>query len=225
MGVDADLIGVEDASQLLHVSVQHVRRLADAGRLTKVARGLLDRESVERYQLEHRQARTRSWAEHTAWGAIALLGGYDAVWLGATQASRLRRTLRELVDPVELLVRTRERARVSTFRAHTAALPRLREVVTTADLGRLGIVDAAGDIRLDGYLPAEELQSTVRTLGLVNDSSGNVTLRATNFDFDVVRDVISSGHIEAALDAATSLDPRSRGVGERALAKALDTYR
>jgi hypothetical protein len=201
--------------------VQHVRRLADAGQLTKVARGLIDRQSLDRYQLEHRRTRTRAWAEHTAWGAIAPLSGYHADWLGPTQAWRVRHTLQELDDPAEFIVRTRERARVHTYSAHSAALPRLRKKLVVADLAKLGIVGASGESRIDGYLVAEDLDSTVRSLGLLIDAGGNVTLRATGFHFEIVRALVTSSSVVAALDAATSIDPRIRGVGERALTEAL----
>lgn len=225
MATRDDLVSVEEASRLLHVSVQHVRRLADSGELSKVARGLIDRKSLDRYQFEHRQSRTRAWAEHTAWGAIALLSGHDANWLGATQASRVRRTLREMAEPAELLVRTRDRARVHTYTAHASALPLLREKLAVTGLATLGIVDSADDTSLDGYLADTDLDSTVRALGLRADAGGNVTIRATGFDFGVVSELVTNGRIVAALDAATSLDPRIRGVGERALTDALDTYR
>ena len=45
------------------------------GDLTRVARGLLDRGPPDRYLAESHGGRTRVWAEHTAWGAIALLSG------------------------------------------------------------------------------------------------------------------------------------------------------
>lgn len=225
MALGDDLISVEEASILLHVSVQHVRRLVDSGELSKVARGLIDRKSLDRYQLEHRQSRTRVWAEHTAWGAMTLLSGHDANWLGATQASRVRRTLREMTEPAELIARTRDRARVHSYTAHTAALPRLRDKLAVTDLATLGIVDSTPDSGVDGYLATEALDSTVKALGLRADAGGNVTIRVTSFDFAVVSHLIANGRIVAAVDAAISVNPRIRGVGERALADVLDAYR
>lgn len=220
----ADLVGVEEASRRLGVSVQHVRRLADSGALTKLGRGQIDRASLERYQAIHHQSRTRAWAEHTAWGAIAMLSGQDSDWLGATQASRLRRTLRDLNDPDELLTRVRDRAEVKTFVAHRAALQRLRSVVVRADLRGLGLVDLNED-RVDGYIATHALEAAVRPLGLRVDISGNVVLRATDFDFSRVEKILTQGQVVAALDAATAVDPRVRGVGQRALAEVLEAYR
>lgn len=65
-----------------------------------------------------RQGRTRAWAEHTAWGAIALLSGRDAEWLGAVQTSRLRSTLREIGGADDLLTRMRDRAQLHIYAAH-----------------------------------------------------------------------------------------------------------
>lgn len=45
------------------------------------------------------------------------------------------------------------------------------------------------------------------------------------FDLKAVHDITLHDDVLAALDAATSTDPRARGVGERALTAALDRYR
>jgi len=218
-----DFFTIEETARTLGVSTRHARRLADSGAVSKIARGLVDRGSVERYLQSQRQGRTRAWAEHTAWGAVAILAGRDADWLGATQAARLRRTLRELTDVDDLLTRMRDRALVRSFAAHRAALPRLRKLVATSNPGRLGITDAVDD-RLDGYLVASDLDNVVRTLGLRADAGGAVTLRVTGFDPDRVRELVDTSAL-AALDAATSTDPRLRGVGRRVLGELLDAYR
>ncbi|WP_433591333.1 helix-turn-helix domain-containing protein [Nocardia sp. CA-145437] len=221
---ESDFVSLEVAAALLGISIRHVRRLANSGRLTQVARGVLERDSVDRYLMSQRQGRTRSWAEHTAWGAIALLSGEEADWLGPTQASRIRRTLRELVDPSDLVSRVRDRAHVQTFAAHRAAMPRLRAIVVRPNMNALGIVDS-GEARIDGYIAASDLDNAIRTLGLRIESSGDITLRVTNFDFNQVRKLVSTSAVVAALDAATVLDPRIRGVGQRALAEMLEAYR
>ncbi|MDF1706394.1 MAG: hypothetical protein P1U38_16640 [Aeromicrobium sp.] len=73
------------------MSTRHARRLADTGAFSRIARGLIDQGSVDRYLQSKRMGRTRAWAEHTAWGAVAMLAGHDADWLGATQASAFDR--------------------------------------------------------------------------------------------------------------------------------------
>lgn len=218
-----DFLTIEGAAHALGVSTRHARRLADDGSITKFARGLVDRSSVDRYLMSQRQGRTRAWAQHTAWGAIALLAGEDTTWLGETQRSRLRGALRGLDDASELLTRCRDRARVETFAAHRAALPRLRDTLAVTNLAQLGLVGGADD-HLDGYIAADELNDTVRSLGLQTDSDGTVVLRVTAFDFETVRQLAAT-KVVAALDAATSLDPRVRGVGRRALEEIVGSYR
>lgn len=218
-----DFMTVEAAASELGVSVRHARRLADSGAITPVARGLVDTLSVERYRRSQRQGRTRAWAEHTAWAAVALLAGHDTDWLGATQTSRLRGALRSITNADDLATRMRDRAKVRTFAAHPAALPRLTDVVAPANLRQLGMTDAV-DGSLDGYLAAGELDAVVRSLALREDPSGKVTLRTTGFDFDKVRQLVDTTAL-AAMDAATSIDPRLRGLGQRTLDELLEAYR
>ena len=97
-----EFLTIEETANTLGVSSRHARRLADTGAISRIARGLIDRGSVERYLQSQRMGRTRAWAEHTAWGAVATLAGQDADWLGMTQASRLRQSLRELTDVDDL---------------------------------------------------------------------------------------------------------------------------
>lgn len=224
MAVGASFVSTQDAARALGVTVQHLRRLADSGDLVRVARGLIDRDSLESYIAERHGGRTRVWAEHTAWAAVAMLSGVHIDWLGPTQASRLRASLRAMTDPVDLVTRTRDRATLRTYRAHPSALHRLLDELVIADATDLGLVGARVDF-IDGYLDVAELEPTERSLALEPTPSGNVALRATGFDLGVVRALAGYGGVLAALDAATSRDPRERDVGERALAEALDGFR
>ena len=98
--------------------------------------------------------------------------------------------------------------------------------MAVADPAALGLgIGAVEPGRAEGYLAANTLDATVRFLGLREDPDGNMVVRATGFDFDVVTDLASRSVTLAALDAAASLDPRVRGVGQRALAEILDRYR
>lgn len=218
-----EFLTTQEAASALGVSARHARRLADSGALDWVARGLVDRRSVDRYLSSQRHGRTRAWAEHTAWGAVAILAGRDADWLGGTQGSRLRSTLRTISEADDLLSRMRDRAKVHTFHAHRAALPRLRELISTPSLRMLGITDAVGD-QVDGYLPEADLGHVTRSLGLSADSRGAVVLRTTTFDMFRVRELVATRTV-AALDAATSTDPRLRGVARRALDDLLGALR
>ena len=218
-----EFLTIEETANTLGVSARHVRRLADSGAVTRIARGLVDRSSVDRYLASQRQGRTRAWAEHTAWGAVAIMSGYDAGWLGSVQASRLRSALREIDDVDDLLTRVRDRARVHTYEAHRAALPRVRELITSTNLRLLGITDSV-DESADGYLAEADLDAVVRTLGLRAAAGGPVVLRTTEFDIDRVGDLVATSTV-AAMDAATSTDPRLRGVGRRTLGELLEAYR
>ena len=71
---------------------------------------------------------------------------------------------------------------------------------------------------------ADELDGVVSSLGLRPGAGGHVVLRATAFDVAVVADLVRTP-VVAALDAATSTDPRVRGVGHRALSDVVRSYR
>lgn len=219
-----DLVSTEEAARVLGVTVRHVRRLVEARALTRIARGLIDRASLDRYVAEHHGGRTRIWAEPTAWGAIALLSGRPTPWLGGVQTSRLRGVLRAVTDPQDLGARARARAEVRTFAGHPAAITRLKDDLVGVDLGALGLAAGVGEDRVDGYLAADALLGTIGSLGLREDPGGSVTLRATTFDLDVVRDLAARGRALVALDAATSLHPRVRGLGQRALGDILEQF-
>lgn len=226
MSSRGEFVSTEEAARILGVTVQHVRKLAQSGDLIRVARGVVDRATLDRYVAERQGGRTRVWAEHTAWAAIALLSGDSPTWLGPVQVSRLRGTLREITDPPDLVVRTRDRAKVHTFNGHSTAVTRLMDMMAVAEPAALGLgIGALESGRAEGYLAANALDATVRFLGLREDPDGNIVVRTSGFDFDVVTDLVSRSVPLAALDAAASLDPRVRGVGERALSNILDRYR
>lgn len=218
-----DLVTTKEAARLLGVSTRRIQQLADSPALDRVARGLLERASVERYLAAHTAGRTRAWAEHTAWGVIAVLSGDEAGWLGQTQTSRLRARLREITDVEDLLTRLRHRAAVNVYTGHRSAAGRLNESLIGAPRSRLGLVDDATGV--DGYLATSRLDEVVRRYGLRPDGGGWVVLRATGFDLDVVRHLASHADVLAAVDAATSIDPRERGVGQRAVADILGRTR
>jgi hypothetical protein len=235
-----DFYTTDDAARVLGVTARRVRQMLADGDLVRAARGLVDATSVEHYRARTGERhRTRAWAQHTAWGAIALLSDVLPDWLGPTQVSRLRGALRE-VSALDLVTRTRDRAVVRTFRAHPAAVQRLRDDVVLTDSSVLGLVDEIGwggaalsgfdaeaaPDHIRGYYPASHLDSAVRFFGLQEEPTGNVIIRATDFDIAVVRDLAATTFpVLTALDAATSLHPRERGMGLGTLKMALDLYR
>lgn len=218
-----DLVTTGEAAGLLGVSVRRVQQMLDSQALDRVARGLVDRTSVERYLAGHAAGRTRAWAEPTAWAAIGLLSGEEVGWLGQTQTSRLRATLRQITTGVDRLTRLRDRATVRVYDGHPSAAERLREDLVVASRSRLGLVET--NTGVDGYLATHRLETLVRRYALREDAAGSFILRATGFDLDLVAHLTTHSDVLAAVDAATSLDPRERGAGERALASALERFR
>jgi hypothetical protein len=221
MAVGDELMRTTEAAERLGVTVRHFNVLVESGQIIRVGAGLVDRASVERYLASHSGGRKRVWAEHTAWGAIALLSGEQAPWLGQVQRSRLRSALRQVTETDDLLTRLRGRAQVTTCTGHRSVADRLRHDLVTVDRSRLGLVEDAAVV--DGYLAADDLDNAVQRYRLREDASGAITLRATSFDLDTVRR-LAHGRALGAIDAATSLDPRERGLGERALRTVLETF-
>jgi excisionase family DNA binding protein len=58
MAVGEDFVDVQEAARLLGLSVQHVRRLAEEGKIVFAARGLVDRTSIRLYLAERAGSRT-----------------------------------------------------------------------------------------------------------------------------------------------------------------------
>jgi hypothetical protein len=217
------LIALTEAAERLGVSTRQVQYLVARGELRQVARGVLDDTSIERYVAVRGGSRRRAWAEATAWGAVALLSGADAEWMGDTQRSRLRSRLRRL-DAAELVERARDRAEVTRYRAHSSAgRYLLGELVYAADAGsRLGLAETDN---VDGYLASEDVNGLVSRHGLIRDDEGRVTLRATTMDLGVVRDLAKRSAVLAAIDLAESLAVRERRAGLDGLDRALEAFR
>ncbi|TDE89482.1 excisionase [Occultella glacieicola] len=217
------LLAVSEAAARLGVSTRQVQHLVLRGALRQPARGIVDESSVERLVAVRGGSHKRAWAEATAWGAVSLLSGGDAEWMGQTQRSRLRARLRELTA-AELVERARNRAEVSRYRAHASAGQHLRgELVHVIDrAARLGLAEAGS---IDGYVTADALTDLVRDHGLIRDDDGRVTLRTTTTDLGIVKDLANRGVVLAALDLAESLDVRERRSGVDALDRALAAFR
>ncbi|UDY25014.1 hypothetical protein [Nocardioides sp. Kera G14] len=217
------LVGVSTVAERLGVSTRQVQHLVAKGDLRQVARGVIDESSVDRFLAVRGDSRRRAWSERTAWGAVALLAGAEAQWLGQRQRTRLKARLREL-SSTELVERARDRAVVTRYRAHSSAgRYLLTELVQPANVAsRLGLAET-NDI--DGYLRNVDVDGVVSRHGLIRDDEGRVTLRATTMDLDVARDLAERGAVLAALDLAESLDVRERRAGLVALDRALEDFR
>src|SRR4051794_29441070 len=85
MANGGDFLTTQEVFDLLGVEARQVRVLAETGSITHVARGIFDHTSVERYRAEHGSGPTRTWSEHAAWGAMAMLSGAAPLGLGDVQ--------------------------------------------------------------------------------------------------------------------------------------------
>jgi len=216
------ILGVEEAAERLGVSSRQVRHLAANGELRLLARGVVDEASVDRLLAVRRGSHSRAWSQGTAWGAVALLSGIDATWMGESQRSRLKGRLRAITAE-HLVERARDRAVVRRYAGHASTSKRLRtEVVDLSEVAtRLGLAETDA---VDAYVADGHLDDLVARHALVLDDTGIVTLRATTMALAVV-EKLSTGTVLASLDLAESLDVRERRIGIDALADALARFR
>lgn len=128
-----------------------------------------------------------------------------------------------MADVADLVARCRDRADVRVYRGHSSVLGRMQGEIITPNAAMIGLADSASVI--DGYLSTGRRATLARRYALQDDSSGTITLRATDFDLDIVTRLAHTTPVLTALDAATSLDPRSRDVGEQVLAEVLARFR
>ena len=120
------LLTTQQAAERIGISVRHVQRLVACGDLTAIGTDRLDAESADQWIAQRRGSRFRAWEEPTAWAAVSLLEGRTAPWLGQAQRSRLRAALAH-ADPDGLSARTRNRAVVRRYAAHSRALGHLTQ--------------------------------------------------------------------------------------------------
>ena len=217
------LMTVSASAERLGVSTRQVQHLVARGDLRQVARGVIDEASIDRLLATRGGSRTRAWTEATAWGAVSLLSGGSADWMGQTQRSRLRARLRA-VSATDLVAQTRERARVTRYRAHSSAERYLRDILVRATT-RGEEFGLTATNAVDGYLAAQDVANAVRHHGLIRDDEGRVTLRATSMELGLVADLANRGPVLAALGLGESLDVRERRAGLEALDRALEAFR
>lgn len=219
----SDMLTLSEAALALGVSERRAQQMAENGQIIRVARGLFDRASVERHRAERGAGLTRTWAEHTAWGAIAMLSSAAPMGLGDVQRHRLRTTLLQITDPADLAVRLRERATVTIWSGHRSVTDRIRQDLVVPGRKRIGLVEDS--TLVDGYIHTDDVHDVVRRYRLGQETSGTITLRVTEMNIDFVKYLADFNRTLAAVDAATSLDPRERGVGEQVLAGRLELFR
>lgn len=215
------LMTTQQAAERIGVSMRHVQRLVADGGLVAIGTDRVDADSVAQWLAQRAGSRVRAWEESTAWAAVALLEGEPAPWIGQAQRSRLRSTLAD-VSATELVARSRNRAEVHRFHAHPRAVSHLtHDVVDSGSTRGIGGLTAAKD-RIDGYVDRAAVRRLMQRYRLEADPGGNVVLRATGAEMDVVTDLADGRrNVLAGLDLAGSTDARERSAGLRILDRAL----
>jgi hypothetical protein len=209
------------ASGILGVSTREVRRLAAEGRIqgSRYMGRTLVLDAAEVHRLARvRRRRGRPWSERIAWAALNLLSGKEAAWLSSAERTRLMHRLRKITAE-ELEHLAIHRAWVRRFRGRESAkddlgsciVPTGGSALDDAQLRLLGLAGATR--RLDGYVPLSELEILQEKFGLIEDPSGNVTLRGVSVE-DAFEDGITP-HAAVFLDLAGSLNTRESVAGLR----------
>ncbi|MCK0114042.1 hypothetical protein MWU75_18015 [Ornithinimicrobium sp. F0845] len=225
-----DVMTVGAAAEMLGVTTAHVQHLGRLGQVNYVARGLLDGTSVRDYHAVRQGRRARGWSSRTAWAAIDLLSGGSPEWLGQAQLSRLRSRLRTM-DAEGLVAASRDRARRCRYAGHESALGRIRAGGRAVEIQSVpGFAGRMSTSPLECYVDDALIEELVSRFRLEPDVRGNVVLHAVRSDadglgargvsIDLVRSLMD-GEILPALDAATSEDPRERGLALEVLAENL----
>lgn len=200
------LLSLAEAAERIGVSQRQARNLAAHGEIGLITRGVVDAESVSIFLRNRGQVARRVWSEETAWAAIGLLAGEDISWLGATQASRLRKQVSGM-DAAELTSRIRNRATIHRFDGHRSVTSRVAEQLVS---GAALIGDLTVERGVDGYLDEDRLADLVDRLRLRTAGNGAITIRATHHLSEAENIAARDTELLAAVDLATSVDARER---------------
>jgi hypothetical protein len=144
------------------------------------------------------------------------------------------------MSATDLVAASRNRSVVGRFAGHRAAAGRLSLESATVERrelpGLAGRVDAVGQpavVSSDWYVGARDQADLVLTYQLRADARGDFVLRAVKTDagaegrgvtLSLVAELMED-EVLVAVDAATSQDPRERGVAMRILGEALEQFR
>lgn len=195
-----------EAAERVGVSLRQARNLAEAGDIVLIARGVVDADSVSTYLRDRGSVARRVWSEQTAWAAIGLLAGIDVRWLGASQASRLRRQISSM-DATDLTSRLRNRATNRRFDGHRSVFERVGNELVR---GSAVIGDLSVDSGVDGYLDTDHLPDLVSRLHLRAASDGAITFRCTRQLGKAQEIAAIDADLLSAVNLATSADARER---------------
>lgn len=220
--VKSGVMTVGDAARRLGVTPRRVQQLASSGELVVVARGVLASSSVDAL-LARRRGSGRAWSEETAWGAVSLLSGRAAVWMGGSQRSRLSKKLKTMTVE-EFVDRSRHFSQPKSYLVHDGVIARLRAetIAVVTDSRDFGLADTSD---VDALVSPVQLESLVSRYGLSVGVPGNATLRVTCHPLDSVGELGCASTVVGALSLATSLSSRERHAGMDHLASKLEAFR
>ena len=224
-----DLVTTREAAKRLGVSDVAVRKMLKTGRLTDLGMVghtiLIDPASLHR-ALDSGKRSGRLWTPKTAWAALCLLSGDKAPWIESTSRYRLTRRLRDL-NAGEVQQLARNRAEVKRYRATPTALDALQEaLIPTAGSAlrnneiahRFGLAGGGGFF--DGYAASGDGSKLAAALGMVDDPSGNVTIREASLSEPFAEQITPLAAI--AVDLMDSLATRERSAVMRVLEELLN---
>lgn len=218
-----------EASKLLGVSSEAVRKMLKSGRLERSGVAgrtiLIDADSVHRMHREGKRS-GRLWTQRTAWAALTLLSGGEVSWLSSSELWRLRKRLRDL-SAEEIHQLSRNRADVRRYRGGDSAKQQLSKVLAVSGSGAL--VDpllansfglAAGAELVEGYAKTGFSGKNARKLGLREGVGGDILIR----ELDFVQP-LEGGRVPVAaiaVDLMDSLSTRERSAGKAKLDELLN---
>lgn len=233
MSGQGDFMSTAEASRQLGVSARQVQRLAANGTIAQVGSvgrvKLLDARSIQQLKIQ-KAGRGRPWTQESIALALQLLSTGKATTGTSVEQSRTRKRL-ERITAEGLVQAMRRRAAVRRYRASESFLDQVTQGVTLTgtsaidadselahDFGLAGKLDRS----VDGYISEKQAKQLIRSTHLVEDATGNVTLRVTDMK------VLLEGRFKSlvvALDLAESLDARQRAAGLRFITESLEAFR
>jgi len=217
-------VKTEEAAKRLGVSVRQTQRLVHDRKLDTDGTDRIEHASVLHLLAARQGTHHRAWSQATAWGAVATLSAIRADWMGQTQRSRLKAELKTMTSK-DLVARTRNRATIHRLRGHSSVVARIANQVISAGSTQATLGLASATDRVDGYANAADATRLIGSYLLEDHAEGQIILRVTTFDLEIVRLLATKDHVLAALDLAGSLDARERDAGLLALDSALARLR
>jgi hypothetical protein len=207
-----------DAAEELGISVQRIRVLAGAGRLS--AHKVGGRWIVEEVSRAREPRAGRPLSSTAGWAILAELSGARVSWMQASALSRLRRRMREGEWVIDSLLHGDPRSRLVRWRALPSDLAKM---AIEASLIPTGLSAVTGDIDLVAASAELDAYVSRRTLGLIErrfqpakeTEEPNITLRVPDLPW-----ILTLSRAPLAVVAADLLrhpDPRVSRAGGDAL--------